>query len=249
MFSRPRASSSSSLKILARASAAWIALVGAAHADEGREQVHLAGFPWTAIGKIHVEGTGPKRDCTGILIAADRVLTAGHCLASRRIGGKIPFSAVGFRAGLDGGKSASAAAARCVIRFKPRGDRVQQGLAVFHRDAAIVVLAEPLEGPPLGFAEDGQIVADAAVSHAGYGLDHPDTLSLHRNCRILWNDGSIAASNCVTAGGQSGGPVLVDVDGKPRLAGMMVAKRSSDESYFIPAGALKKLGLEAPCPP
>ena len=48
-----------------------------------RQPVDERSYPWSAIGKLFNEAGG---ECSGVVIARNKILTAAHCLFSRRTG-------------------------------------------------------------------------------------------------------------------------------------------------------------------
>lgn len=191
---------------------------------------------WHAVGKIDLTGFSWFGNCTGILVAPDRVITAAHCIVDPRMRKRIAAHRVHFAAGLARDKAAARAVARCVAFL---GD----GAPIFSkatpeetmRDAAVIVLEKPLDIAPIPLSED-RAAAGMVVTHAGYGRDRRYVLSIHRGCKILDDAGPLHLTDCDTNFGQSGGPVLIDENGERRLAGIMVS--FSDQGNIM-------LGVEA----
>lgn len=67
---------------------AWIFAAGAAHAEAAP----------SALGRIDIAGRGWESYCTGTLVAADLVLTAGHCVVDPDEGTLLTPGAITFRA-------------------------------------------------------------------------------------------------------------------------------------------------------
>ena len=66
-----------------------------------REAVDERSYPWSAIGKLFNEEGG---ECSGVLIARDKVLTAAHCLFNYRTRRFIPADALHFLVGYRTGR-------------------------------------------------------------------------------------------------------------------------------------------------
>jgi protease YdgD len=190
--------------------------------DDDRKPLSKPEAYWSAVGKIEIAGFSWLSSCTGTLVAPNVVITAAHCLVDRRMRKNIAAARVHFRAGLSRDKSVGHATGRCVAFL---GDvpllAAKAKAEAFLRDAAAIVLDKPLKIAPLPLS-GGAAVGDAAL-HAGYGRDRRYMLSVHRGCRVLDRSGPLYITDCDSNFGQSGGPVLIEDDGAPKLAGIMVS--------------------------
>ena len=62
-------------------------------------------WPWTAIGRVNVLlGRSSRGFCTGVLVAPDKVMTAGHCLYDQAAKRWVRPEAVHFLAGAARGR-------------------------------------------------------------------------------------------------------------------------------------------------
>src|SRR6476619_1610112 len=69
-----------------------------------REAVDEQSYPWSAIGKLFTEGGG---ECSGVLIARDKILTAAHCLFNYRTVRFISADSLHFLVGYRTGRYAA----------------------------------------------------------------------------------------------------------------------------------------------
>lgn len=182
--------------------------------EDDRRGIASTDWPWTAIGRVN-RTTGGY--CTGALIAADRVLTAAHCLWDPRQGRLRPASVLYFISGYDRGAIAGHAAVRA-YRVAPgydgaRREDPRQAL----NDWAVLALASPIETiaplpilPMDGGALD-RAAAEGRLVQAGYSQDRPHMLSIDAGCPVdrLVAGGRLVVHGCDAVSGDSGSPLLV----------------------------------------
>jgi len=195
--------------------------------DFHRQAVDERSYPWSAIGKLFNEAGG---ECSGVVIARDKILTAAHCLFSTRTRRFTAAASMHFMIGYRSGHySVEARIARYEIGagFDPLRYRQTSDA-----DWAILELAEslPAEIEPLrlsGVAEPGGTRAVLA----GYPQDRAYAMTADRACELRdsIDAGKLLLHTCRGVKGYSGAPILVgDVDGKVRIAGIQIATMRGD---------------------
>lgn len=138
--------------------------------------------------------------CTGTLISANAVITAGHC---------VPLEPAGVSVVVQG-RNVSARE----IRVHPQY-RVDQGQGLVYFDVAIIFLKEAISLPTLPIVASQQLNGNEIFSIYGYGLDEKNRSGQLRSGQILatsitpthlFHDFDGIGSN--TCGGDSGGPLV-----------------------------------------
>lgn len=164
-----------------------------------REQ--LRGFE--PVGRVD----SPGGFCTGVLIAPDLVLTAGHC-ALARDNTPIDAGTITFRPGLaDGIALVEAKVARTVVHpdFRMMDPSPASMIQV---DVALLQLATPIPTSvisPYSVASPGD---GDEVSVVSYASGREEALSWQRACNVLGRQDGLIAVDCDVTYGSSGAPVL-----------------------------------------
>ncbi|MFD1342481.1 trypsin-like serine peptidase [Litorisediminicola beolgyonensis] len=160
----------------------------------------LPAWAQDAIGRVNAAGFKTLRQCSGTLVAPDRVLTAAHCLV-RRDGAPVPLGDFVFVAGWDGAGHAGAAE---VTEVTLHPEALSEDSVVLQHDLALLTLATPLDITPLPV---GRASSQGPFELRGYPRSAPHRLAERSDCagepiRGVWRLG------CAIEQGFSGGPVL-----------------------------------------
>ena len=200
--------------------------------------------PWSSL--VRVQAPGLVR-CTGVLVAADLVVTAAHCLFSARLGRFIPAGSVNVLLGYSGGGYAAHAVARgyrTAEGFDPHAAEATRGA-----DVALIRLAVPLAGPVLGLAERA---GDGAVVLGGYQQDRAEVIAADLACRLVGRavdraGRGLLVHGCAATRGSSGAPLLAQAgDGTWQVVGIQSGGRAGARGGLaVPVAAVWAL-LAAP---
>lgn len=202
----------------------------------GRDDRHIvdtAMSPWNAIGRVNTTVVAYEfRFCTGFLVAPDTVLTLAQCVAPlKNQPGRLHFVTGDLR-----GEYQEHSIVKCVqISDDPTADPRTQ--------VARLKLRKALQAAPLAIIPAKEIAVGDAVSHAGYGGDRPFVLSADETCHVTGMKGNSLMTDCDTAPGQAGGPILHSDKKRWRVAAMMADAREGRGSGG-PLASVWQYGLD-----
>jgi protease YdgD len=204
------------------------------------EDVDQSRYPWAAIGKV-TNSTGTE--CSGVMVASDKVLTAAHCLYNYRGLRFVRPDSIHFLLGYRGGRY-SAHGRVSTYEIGPGFDP-QRYQETFDADWAVLTLSESLPSvfEPLKLSRDSAPSGTKAML-AGYPQDRAEALTADRDCELRerMNQGRLVVHTCRSAKGTSGGPILISSgSGEFRIAGIQVATLRGgglERMVAVPAQAL-----------
>lgn len=201
---------------------------------DARRAVSVEEAPWSSLVRVQSEAGG---QCTGVLVAPDRVLTAAHCVVARRTGTPLLPGRVNLLAGYDRGAFRARAVAR-EIRLGPGFDPATR--RPHGADWAVLRLAAPLGVPALPVAP---AAAGAAAMLGGWQRDRAHALLADTACRVEAAErdagGPLLRHSCAATRGSSGAPLLVRRGAGWAVAGVQVAAQDGAQGgVAVPAATI-----------
>lgn len=205
---------------------------------DDRQTVATDASPWSAVAQIETAG---QNLCSGLLIAPQWVLSAGHCFISAN---RQQQAALSVR--LAGQPHQSQQPDRLLIPqelaagLTADGDGFIITPTASRHDIALLHLPSPVQNitpVPLwsGDRHSLQVALDQQenqVSQGGYPQDSLDTLLVHSRCQIRkFNAQGILEHRCDTLPGDSGSPLLLPTHQGWRVIGIQSSAPDANDRW------------------
>ena len=190
--------------------------------------------PWGAIGQITYGVKPGGAICTGTLVAADLVLTAGHCVAVQGVA--MQADILEFAAGWRDGASLAVRHGIRIILAEPTLGQPKS----LSQDVALIVLDAPIDASviqPLPLSR--QDLFSEIYSMIGYRRDAPGVIQRNDDCVLAGTRPGVLQLDCAVVSGNSGAPVLAQRKGVWQIAAVMVAASGAQSYAVIPGDDLR----------
>lgn len=182
--------------------------------DEGRG--------WEAVGRIDFGKTG---FCTGVLVEADLVLTAAHCLFDRRTGQRFKDADIRFKAGLRNGRASAYRAIKVSVVHPKYNYARRTDTRRVRNDVALLQLARPIRTTEITpFGTDHRPDPGEKISVVSYAHDRAEAPSLQEACEVRARKRGVLVMSCSADFGASGAPVFSLQSGEPKIVSLISAK-------------------------
>lgn len=205
------------LLALCSGAAPAVAQPGPAPVPEGRM--------WQAVGRLEI---GDGLLCTVTLVAADRALTAAHCVVDPQTGRPFPPEAFTLRLGFVDGR---APVTRGVRSFALAGawaaSEAAPNLSQVVRDVVLLALDRPVRAAEI--APVSMAATAGAVPHrltvVSYARGRTQVAAVQEDCQLILTreDGALVL-DCDIDRGASGSPVIDRTGAVPQIVGVISAR-------------------------
>ncbi|OOY27493.1 hypothetical protein BMI90_12880 [Thioclava sp. L04-15] len=198
-------------------------------------------FGWEAVGKVAI---GEGGFCTGVLIAPDLVLTAGHCIFDRSRNAARPPSEIRFLAGQTGDMEIAAQPVARMVADPDYAPFVPISAETVRHDVALLQLARPIPSSVAAPFRVGTVGPKGTqVSVVSYARGRADMLSWQKSCSVFGRGEGLVGFDCDVNHGSSGAPVFdrsgVAAGERARVVSLVSAGSRKD-------GEVRAYGMELP---